>query len=276
MVNPRSWLFCPGDRPDRLSKAAAVADVVVADLEDAVPVEGKSAARTAVVRWLRANPSLAVRAWVRVNNDDQHLGADLDALDEFALAGLVLPKAEPESAAAVAGRSQHPLLALVETATGLWRLGEIAGVEGVRTLALGEYDLAAELGAAAPDVDAAPLAWARGQVVAAAAAAGLAPPPAPVCAAVADQDGFRESTSALLRAGFFGRMCIHPRQVEVVHAAMRPTDGKVDEAREVIRAADAAAAEGTGVVVVDGRMVDAPILRRAHRVLALAAADDTR
>lgn len=277
MVNPRSWLFCPADRPDRLGKAVAVADVVVADLEDAVPVAGKPAARTALVEWLRAEPGSADRVWVRVNNDERHLEADLAALDGFGIAGIVLPKAESASVTAVAGRAGVlPLLALVETAVGLWQLRELAGADGVHAIALGEYDLAADLGTVAPDVDPAPLAWARAQVVAAAAAAGLAPPPAAVCATVADQESFAESTAALLRSGFFGRMCIHPSQVESVHAAMRPGEQEVSEAREVLRAADAAAREGTGVVVVAGRMVDAAIVRRAHRVLALAAAGDVR
>ncbi|SFB49592.1 citrate lyase subunit beta / citryl-CoA lyase [Amycolatopsis marina] len=270
MVTPRSWLFCPGNRPDRLTKAARVADVVVADLEDAVPVLGKADARADIADWLRRNQDTASRVWVRVNNDQRHLDADLDAVEELGIGGIILPKAEPEGVTAVTDRSRRPLFGLVETARGLWQLHELAALPGVHTLTLGEYDLAADLGTASPDTDQAPLAWARAQVVAGCAAAGLAPPPAPVAATVNDLAEFTASTAALLRNGFFGRMCIHPGQVEVAHEAMRPGDQEVADARAVIRAAEAAESEGTGVVVLAGRMVDVAVVRRARRVLALA------
>jgi citrate lyase beta subunit len=272
MVTPRSWLFCPGDRTDRLAKAAAVADVAVADLEDAVPLASKQAAREAVVAWLRANPETAHRVWVRVNNDELHLDADLAALATLTVGGVVIPKAEADVVQEVAGRVGMPLLALVETATGLWQLRDLAAIERVHTITLGEYDLAADLGATTPDIDPEPLSWARAQVVAAAAAARIAPPPAPVSARLDAPEWFSEDTAMLLRGGFFGRMCIHPRQVVLTHAAMTPGEREVAEAREIVSAAEEAEQQGIGVLVVAGRMVDLPIVLRARRVLQLAAA----
>jgi citrate lyase subunit beta / citryl-CoA lyase len=275
LVTPRSWLFCPADRPDRLGKAVTLADAAVADLEDAVPPQAKVAAREALTGWLSGHPEEARRTWVRVNNAPGLLDADLDAVGTLGIAGIVVPKAEPEILAAVRGRSPARLVALVETAAALWQVREIAAAGGMYTIGLGEYDLAADLGAASPDEDAQPLGWARTQVVAAAAAAGLAPPPAPVSARFDDPAGFAETTRALLRAGFFGRMCIHPRQVELTHEAVRPTSQEVREAREVVGAAETAERDGTGVVVVSGRMVDIAVVRRARRVLALAERDET-
>lgn len=258
----RSWLFCPGDRPDRLGKAAAVADVVVTDLEDSVAPQDKGSAREAVAAWLRAAPSLAPRVWVRINNDG-HRDADLAAVAGLGIAGVVLPKAEITTVRDVAGRV--PVFALIETANGLWELPDLARIGGVAGLGLGEYDLAAELGAEVSGDG--PLSWARARLVAAAAAAGLAPPPAPVSAELANTAGFRAETAALQRAGFFGRMCIHPAQVTLTHEVMVPAASEIADARAVLQAA-----EDTGVAVVAGRMVDAAVVRRARRILALATA----
>lgn len=275
MVNPRSWLFCPADRPGRLRKAAGSADVVVADLEDAVHVDGKRAAREALLPVLREDTGRAGRIWVRINNDEHDLDDDLAALRDLPVAGIVVPKAESAVLREVSSRTEVPLLALIETATGLWQAGELATVERVRSLSLGEYDLADDLGVAAPEVDAEPLRWARSRVVAAAAAAGLAPPPAPVSVELADPDSYRADTLRLQRFGFFGRMCIHPAQVVQVHDAIRPGSAEVARAREVVHAADQAEQDGHAVLVVDGRMIDAPVVRRARRLLDLAAADRT-
>ncbi|NKQ56871.1 CoA ester lyase [Amycolatopsis sp. K13G38] len=266
----RSWLFCPGERTDRLAKAVGVADVAVADLEDAVHAERKDAARTAVTEALRADPAAARRTWVRINNDGVHTRADLDALAGLEFAGIVVPKASAESMREVAARSSVPLLALVETAAGLWDAAKIAAGERVVTVTLGEYDLAVELGVARPDVDDEPLAWARSRVVAAAAAAGCAPPPAPVSSVIEDTGRYRADTGRLGRFGFFGRMCIHPRQVEVVHEVLRPGDEEVAAASSVVRAAEDAERTGATVLIVDGRLVDPPVVHHAHRILALA------
>lgn len=266
----RSWLFCPADRPDRLERAVQVADVAVADLEDAVAVDAKTPAREQVAAWLATNPAQAGRVWVRVNNDPMLMEADVEAVAGLGIGGLVLPKADPGVVAALAGRARVPVLALAETAASLWRLTEIAAVPGVATMGLGEYDLAADLGVTDFEDDPQPLAWARAGVVAAAAAGGLAPPPAPVTAAIDDRVGFIESTRALQRMGFVGRMCIHPRQVEWTHEAVRPRERDVERAREVVAAAEEAERRGSGVAVLSGHMVDVAVVRRARRVLALA------
>lgn len=273
VVTPRSWLFCPGDRTDRLAKAVAGADVAIADLEDAVGADSKDAARAAVAGWLRENPEPAARVWVRINNDPVNTSADLEALAGCEYAGIVVPKAETAVVAEIASRTSVPLLALIETAAGLWQARELAGHESVATLTLGEYDLAVDLGVSSPDTDDAPLLWARSQVVAAAAAAKCAPPPGPVSAALEDLDRYRADTERLARFGFFGRMCIHPRQVPIVHDALRPAEDAVARARKVVAAAAEAESSGQAVLVVDGKMVDAPLVNHARRVLTLADRD---
>lgn len=273
---PRSLLFCPGDRPERLTKAVTLADAVIADLEDAVLPASKASARAAVAAWLHAYPRQAERVWVRINGEPDLRDADLAALAGLTMAGIVVPKAEPPTLTAVAERVSVPLLALVETATGLWQLPEIARTPRLHTIALGEYDLAADLGAERPDIDAAPLAWARAQVVAICAATGLAAPPAAVTARLDDPAGFAEQTRALQRHGFFGRMCIHPEQVRLTHEAIRPTPDEVAAAEAVLDAAAAAERDGSGVVVVDGRLVDHAVVRRARRVRDAAALESSK
>ncbi|WP_067896916.1 HpcH/HpaI aldolase/citrate lyase family protein [Nocardia vaccinii] len=269
---PRSWLFCPADRLDRLAGAVARADAVIADLEDAVAPAGKPDARDGLVRWLRENPATATSVWVRVNSHPRYLPGDLDALTGGGtpLAGFVLPKAELSGVRSVAERTDRPLLPLLETAAGLWQAPEIASGATVYTLAIGEYDLSVELGTAAPDIDAAPLAWARSRVVAAVSAAGIAPAPAPVSAVLDDEAGFRADTAALQRWGFFGRMCVHPAQAVAVRELLTPTTKEIDRAREIVERAEQAEREGAGVLVIDGRMVDLAVVRRARRTLALA------
>lgn len=261
---PRSWLFCPGDRPDRLAKAVATADVAIADLEDAIAPDRREAARAAVASALRADAESAARTWVRVTHDP----ADLDALADLEFAGIVVPKAEPGIVERVAAVTSVPLVALVETATGLWAARELAAHPRVRTLALGEYDLAVELGTSPPDVDGAPLAWARSRVVAAAAAEGCPPPPAAVSVVLRDETRFRTDTESLARFGFFGRMCIHPAQAAVVHAMLRPSEEDVERSRRITSAA--AGADGA-VLVMDGKMIDPPVVAHARRIVELAA-----
>ncbi|GAB3397446.1 HpcH/HpaI aldolase/citrate lyase family protein [Amycolatopsis echigonensis] len=266
---PRSWLFCPGERTDRLAKAVAAADVAIADLEDAVAPDRKDAARKAVATALHGDPAAAARTWVRVNHDP----ADLAALAGLDFAGIVVPKAEPGIVERVAAATSVPLVALIETAAGLWAARELAAHPRVRTLALGEYDLAVELGTCPPDVDGAPLAWARARVVAAAAAEGCPPPPAAVSTVLRDEPRFRADTQQLGRFGFFGRMCIHPAQVSTVHEVLRPSDEEVERATKIVQAAEEAT---DAVLVVDGKMIDPPVVAHARRVAHLAGPERTR
>lgn len=267
---PRSWLFCPAERTDRLAKAVTAADVAVADLEDAVPIDRKEAARAALIPALQADRDAAARTWVRVNNDTQHLADDLEALRDTDCAGIVVPKAEPTVIERVGRTSTLPLLALVETADGLWQARDIAAHPQVHSLTLGEYDLAAELGLARPEDDPQPLHWARSRIVAAAAAARCAAPPAPVSTVISDSEWFADDTAALGRFGFFGRMCIHPAQVSLTHTTLTPGDDAIAQARTIVHAAEQAERDGSGVVVVNGSMVDAPIVRKARQILELA------
>ena len=257
----RTLLFVPGDRPDRFAKAAAAgADLVVVDLEDAVAAEAKETAREAVASWLADGHVAAVR--INAAGTPWH-AADLAAVAGRA-AAVVLPKAEPGAALTAVGRAA-PTIALLETAAGILDARPVATTPGVCRLAVGTFDLAAELGIDPLDREA--LLASRSALVLASAAAGLAGPVDGVRARLDDEPGLREETAAARRLGFTGKLCIHPRQVATVHDVLRPTDEEVAWARRILDSVIEGAIEGGGAVKVDGAMVDKPVLDRARRIL---------
>lgn len=260
---PVTWLYVPGDRPERFGKAAASgADVVIIDLEDAVAPESKDEARANAVAYLRGRaPGPAVH--VRVNDVGTARGlADLEAVDGLADAVRV-PKVESAAALDALGGTA-PLYPLLESAAGILEARAVAAHPRVAGVALGEQDLAAELSI----TDEGAMNQLRLQVVLAAAAAGLPPVPMSVHPHVKDEDGLVASCRAGRALGLFGRTAIHPRQIPAIRRAFRPTEEEAARAAEIVEAAERA---GAGAVALpDGRFVDAPVVARARRVLALA------
>jgi len=269
----RSWLYVPGHRPDVAAKAVAgEADAVVIDLEDAVPADRKADARAGAFQTLAEGPAKPV--WVRVNPFSSDLTADdVRAVAHPALSGVRLAKTESadevtELAELLSRAGCEPAVqCLIESALGLERAFELASHPAVVGIGLGEADLAADLGAS----DDLGLLYARSRCVAAARAAGLAPPPQSVWTDVGDLDGLRESTRQGRSLGFFGRSAVHPRQLPVIHDAMRPSAGEVEHARALVEALRHAEERGaTAVVLPDGRFADPAVVERARRILALA------
>ncbi|PRX55867.1 citrate lyase subunit beta/citryl-CoA lyase [Nonomuraea fuscirosea] len=267
---PVTWLYVPGDRPERFDKAVASgADVVIIDLEDAVAPAKKDEARRNAVAYLRAQhgrPARWPRLHVRVNDPATARGRDdLAAVGPFA-DGVRLPKVE--STAALDAVTGAPAYALLESAAGILAAREIAAHPSVAGVALGEQDLAAEL--AVTDEQA--MNQLRLQVVLAAAAAGLPPVPMSVYPDVKDEAGLADSCRAGRAIGLFGRTAIHPRQIPVIRRAFRPAEEEVARAAEIVAAAEQAERAGVGAVALpDGRFLDVPIVARARRTVALAA-----
>ncbi len=273
----RSLLFVPGDRPERFAKAAASgADALILDLEDAVAPGAKPAARAAVAEHLRG-PRDGAAVFVRVNP----LGTVLCVEDLAALAGLrpaaiVLPKAEGAASVralhdrlAAAGIAAPILPIATETPAAIFQLGSYAGC-GVPLAGLtwGAEDLPAAIGAATSREDdgrfTPPYELARSLTLFGAHAAGVAAIET-VYPAFRDLDGLDAYARRAARDGFTGMMAIHPAQVATINAAFTPTDDQVAHARRVIAAFDAA--PGAGVLQLDGRMIDAPHLVQARRLL---------
>lgn len=259
-----AWLFCPADRPERFAKAAAVADVVILDLEDGVAAADRPAAREA----LRQVPLDPARTVVRVNP----AGTDEQALDMAALATTsytTVMLAKAESAAQVAALAPREVIALVETPRGAVFAAEIAAADNTVALMWGAEDLVAALGGGSSrradggyrDV----ARQVRSTVLLAASAFGRLALDA-VHLDIDDLDGLRAEALDAAEVGFDATVCIHPSQLPVVRDAYRPAADRVAWARRVL----AAAATERGVFAFEGQMVDSPVLRHAEAILRRA------
>jgi len=270
----RSLLFVPGNRPERFAKAAAAgADLVCIDFEDAVPAAERPAARAAAIEHL-ATLDAGHRVGVRCNRLGTADGLrDVLALADAAAKPAFVMLAKTESAEQIALLAGHlsgtPLVALIESARGIQAAGEIAGSHPqLHALMLGGADLCVELGC---ELAWEPLLHARATLVAAAALAasarlGLLDVP---WLDVADPEGARSETARVAALGFTGKACIHPSQIAAVHAGLAPAPEALERARRVMAAAGAAGADAAAVLV-DGHLVDRPVILAAQRLLTRA------
>ncbi|GAA5060908.1 HpcH/HpaI aldolase/citrate lyase family protein [Nocardia callitridis] len=267
-MTPRSWLYVPGHRVDRIGRALeSSADAVVIDLEDAVPVGAKELALTNALAALDlASEDRAI--WLRLNAIgspwlDEELGELASAVRKPS--GVRLPKAEsPRSVSASVDRIDCPVHVMVESATALLDAREIVRCHPrVTGIALGEADLAADLRTESDGLE-----WARGWIVAVARAEGLASPVQSVWTDVEDIAGLAHSSRAARARGFFGRSVIHPKQIEIVNEAYTPSPSELRTAQRVVERAAAAAAAGESAVLdEDGRFIDPAVVANARIVL---------
>lgn len=278
-MSPRSWLFVPGDRPDRFEKAAASgADALILDLEDAVSPDRKAMARAAVAARL-AEPREGPLVAVRINPTGSDFAkADIACLAAHAPDIIMLPKAEGAASIrlldlALATYDLDRTLILpiaTETPAAIFQLGSYAGVS-VRLggLTWGAEDLPAAIGAEASRDETgaltAPYELARSLALFAAAAAGVAPIET-VYPNFRDEAGLRVYAARAARDGFTGMMAIHPAQLPVINAAFTPPPERIAHVRAVVAAFEAA--PGVGALQLDGQMIDAPHLAQARRTLA--------
>ena len=264
IASARSFLFVPGDRPDRFAKAGSSgADLVIVDLEDAVAAADKEGARRAAVEWLHHDGS----AVVRINSDPATSQADLDALaGSPGLVAVMVPKAE--EATAIHTASNHgtvSVIALIESAVGLSKARELASHPSTCRLALGSLDLAVDLGITD---DSAAMATAGYELVLASRLAGLPAPISTVTTEVGDGTAAGTAAARARQEGFGGKLCIHPLQVAAVNKAFHPSASEISWAHRVI----AVSREGS-LGVVDGAMVDRPVVERARRILTASGID---
>jgi citrate lyase subunit beta/citryl-CoA lyase len=268
----RSLLFAPGNRPERFEKAVrSGADAVVLDLEDSVPPEDKPGARAAIEREWAQLQAIGVPLVVRINSAVSAEGKeDLAWLQHLeSPAAVMLPKAESaEMLALVHERLPSiALLPIIETAMGYAALPAVAAAHGVLRLVIGHIDFMADTGLQCDD-EQSELAPLRFAVAIATRANQLASAVDGVTVEVGNDERLREEVRRAVRWGFGGKLCIHPQQVDVVHQAIAPTEQELQWARKVLAAS---AAAGGAAVLVDGRMVDLPVVLQAQRMLARAA-----
>ena len=263
-TNGPGWLFCPADRPERFEKAAAAADVVILDLEDGVAAKDRESARSALLE-TRLDPARTVVRVNPVTTPDHAL--DMTTLAQTDYTTIMLAKTE--TAEQVRSLAPFDVIVLVETPLGALAVTETARVDNAYAVMWGAEDLFAATGGTAnrwPDGSYRDVArHVRSQSLLAAKAYGRLALDS-VYLDIPDLRGLRAESDDAVAVGFDAKVAIHPTQVAVIRSAYTPTDDQIDWARRVLDAA------GTqrGVFQFEGLMVDAPVLRKAERIVSMA------
>ncbi|SAK53481.1 HpcH/HpaI aldolase [Caballeronia hypogeia] len=265
----RSYLFVPGDRPERFGKALATqAHRVVIDLEDAVSIDAKAQARAQLAEWSQSQLSdeIRERVVIRVNayGTPWH-EEDVSMVRAAKVRAVMAAKAEDAAQLAdIAARCAEgvELIALVESVAGVVRMREIAQCERVSRLAFGSFDFGVDAGI---DGTGRELDHVRSQFVIESRFAGLPPPIDGVTLATGDIDAITADVLDARRFGFGGKLCIHPKQVDAVNDGFAPSAAEREWAARVLAALEA---NPRGAISVDGKLVDKPIVDRARRILA--------
>lgn len=279
----RSILFAPGDKPKLQRNAStAGADVVVFDLEDAIASGQHDVARKEINRVLtdrKFDPSCEV--CVRVN-PGHRTSCDLDMVldDDPRIDSIMLPKTEQADDIAKLNEQlinrgyELPILALVESASGVLQSEAIANANATDAICFGAEDFSADVGATRTEKGTEVL-YARERVVAAAAAADIAAIDTLVTD-FEDNNHLQNDAAFSTQLGFDGKMAIHPSQVEPINNAFTPDPERIQWAEQVLEARDSAKTEGQGVYEVDGEMIDAPLIAQAERIMKHARAANIR
>ena len=281
----RSFMFTPANHPRRVEKVFQIgADAVILDLEDAVAVAEKVAAREDVVAAFSASQRKCLH-YVRINSvDTEYWLGDIQATVGPWLDGVVVPKvesaaalleveaaiAEAESAAGLAVGCLD-ILPIIETARGVETAAEIATAGSrIRRLACGGGDYTLDLDyewSADEDV----LAYARARLSHASRLGGLQPPIDTVVLQIKDDARFTASAQRGRKFGFGGKLCIHPSQIPLTNSIFSPSTQEIAHASAVVAAFEAAEASGSASIQLDGYFIDYPIVYKSQRILALAA-----
>ena len=281
----RSFLFTPANHPRRVEKVFQVgADAVILDLEDAVAVSEKPAARQDVVNAFSSRPNSATRHYVRVNSiDTPYCEDDIKATVGPWLDGVVLPKVESRAClnelermlAAAEAEQGIPvgsldLMPIIETARGVESAKKIATADSrIKRLAFGGGDYTLDLNYQW-EADEAVLAYARAKLSHASRLGDLEPPIDTVVLQIKDNDRFLQSARQGKQFGFGGKLCIHPDQIPLTHEIFTPSEAEIAHARAVVAAFEAAEAAGSASIQLDGYFIDYPIVYKSQRILALA------
>ncbi len=271
----RSFLYVPAVKPALFDKAAGGdADAIIIDLEDAVPLPQKGAARRDLASWLDSHTPNDTEIWVRVT--PEFLADDLDAAARAGVDGIMLAKCSVDALAHAhdmldrldTERETGPieLIGLIETAHSLRSLPDMADSPRLRTFGIGEVDLLADLRITRNADTASVVDGLRMDVVVGCAAAGVAAPIAPTSTDFRDLDGFVATTKRFVDMGFRGRTALHPKQVPIINAALTPSDEDVARAERLLALYDLSA--GGPTVDDNGRFVDEAVVRGAREILA--------
>ena len=284
----RTALFVPGNRPDRVDKACRTdADVVIIDLEDAVPIADKAATRSLVKEKIVQNRSRSLLVRVNALETDLTRG-DFEAIIVDGLDGIMLPKVvRPENIEQInlllleveeqrgIPTGSVCLIPLIESALAVENAFSIANTrtspERLYTLAFGAADYSLDMGIDLT-LSSEELYYPRSRIAVACRAADIEPPlDTPFMIDLNDRGALEKDIYRAKQLGFQGKLCIHPNQIGVCNAIFSPSDKEIEHANKVIEAFETAEAKGTAAIQLNGQFVDYPIVEKARRILALAS-----
>lgn len=269
----RSYLFVPGNRPERIQKAMdSGADAVIIDLEDAVAPEEKETARRRVRKTVEEFDTVHKKLYVRVN--DRHTPFWKEDVAFVAhhhfFSGVMLPKTESaEDIERLAANlsAEQTIIPLIETAKGVMSAFAIASAsKKVFRLAFGAVDYCLDLGIARTS-SGKELLYPRSALAVASRAAEIAPPIDTVYIDFQEDEGLIADTKRAKQLGMLAKLCIHPRQVEIVNRMFTPSETELNWAKEVITVYEEAKKEGRAAVNHNGTMVDFPVYKQALQLL---------
>lgn len=274
----RSRIYLPGNRPRMIQKGPGLgADAVILDLEDSVSPEQKDAARFLVSRAIKMIDFRHTEVMVRINPIRHGGMVDLDAVLASGPDAVVVPKCENKADVTIVEHAiqeanlpkEIRILPMIETAKGILNAYEVACASPlVDAITFGGEDFTQDIGATRTTAGK-EIFWGRSMVVIAAKAARVQALDT-VFSDLSDEEGLRRDTTESKEMGFDGRAAIHPAQIEIIHECFTPTEKEMQDAANVIFAADKARNEGQGVAVVRGKMIDKPIIERAEKILQFA------
>jgi citrate lyase subunit beta/citryl-CoA lyase len=277
-------LYLPGNNPSMLLRGHLFEpDGLVIDLEDAVSSSEKDSARILVREALRRGEFGKCEVTVRVNaTDTPHWRNDIAVVVPYRISGVRVPKVDnvrtvrdmDEEISAIEEKSGIPqgstkIFCLLESALGVWNAFDIAKASPRVTAILpGGEDLAADL-RTSRSKEGSELEWIRRMIIIAARAAGVDALDT-IFPNVNDEDGLRKEAGFVKQLGYDGKSVIHPNQIPIIHGVYAPTEKEIETAHKIIEAASAAALRGLGAVLLDGRMIDVPVIKRAEYTLMRA------
>lgn len=255
----RSFLFVPGDRPERFEKAKmSGADAVIIDLEDAVLPENKIQARNNTLAYFNKGNN----AFIRINSEEtEWYPGDLALARHQNCAGVFLPKAESENKIYDLSVLMKAIYPIIESARGFRNIEAISLINQVKRLAFGTLDFSLDTGMADK---AAVLVAVRTQIVLISRLAGLQPPLDGVTTDFKNHEVILQDAMHSREMGFGGKLCIHPSQIHPVNNVFSYSEDEIQWASDIIRLSETA----QGAVSYQGKMIDRPVLEKARRILA--------
>lgn len=272
IAHNKTWLFVPATRIDRVEKAfASGADAVIVDLEDAVAKQDKAKARDTLKNYYDEQNKAQIyrHIWLRINKaGSEEFFKDIVLCQQMPnLAGVLFAKAEQVAdIESVHQLTNLPIIALIESAIGLYQIDEMAKAVGLVAFSYGFLDICNDLqvqvGTPSADIIANQI---RYQLILTSKVHQLSPPIDTIYPDFNHEVGLRDRVQLWSQIGMSGMLCIHPKQVAIVQQALQPTDEALSFARRVVEEYERS---GQAVFKIDGEMVDAPVIERSRQLLA--------